>query len=262
MVPSSKPCRSLLLLSALLILLGAKPASAQWAVYDMRMVADAEASVNFTHYTGAYIVAPLAGGAASIVFTTETDGRFYAVAENGARFFVAGNNLKRRAVISASASVGTSQSMYLASGPLNNTRSYTVLQQKGVAIIASDLFGQLMTSDDEHLAAGPASDGSLGVVGTASFKGFFRKDLADRLDAEAPTMGQAVEVITTLLAKYGYQSESETPQVTTTSKTLDPVLAPVVSAAPVDVPGGAESSLFPPGSREALIHSLLQQPTK
>ncbi|MDB6139720.1 MAG: hypothetical protein JWO94_2792 [Verrucomicrobiaceae bacterium] len=259
MVQPSRTCLSLLMISTLLILLGSVSARAQWAVYDLRMSTDEEASVNFVHYTGAYLVAPLSGGAASLIFTTETEGRSYAVAENAARFFVAANAAKRRAVVSAVASSGSSQSMYQASGPLNTTRSYTIRGQKSVAIVASDLYGQLMTSDDEHLASGPASDGSLGVVGVAAFRGFLRKDLSDRLDAEAPTMSQAVDVITTLLQKYGYQSESESD----TRPLVDSsILQPPVPPAPTADVFGAEGSLFPPGSREEMEKTLLQQSTK
>ena len=226
MAPSLRTCRLSLVISALLIMLGTASVSAQWAVYDMRMVADQESSVNFTHYTGAYLVTPLVGVAASLVFTTEEEGRYYAVAENAAKFFVAGNQTKRRAVISATANGGTSQSMYLASGPLNNTFQYTLRGERSVAIIASDLYGYLMTADDEHLSSIPAIDGSLGVVGIASFKGFFRKDLSDRLNTEAPTMGQAVESIASLLEKYGYQSETESQTTSTASapKAIDPVV--------------------------------------
>ena len=97
------------------------------------------------------------------------------------------------------------------------------------------------------------------MVGIASFKGFFRKDLSDRLNTEAPTMGQAVESIATLLEKYGYQSESESQTTSTASapKAIDPVV-PVQSQA-LDTQGGAESSLFPPGLREEMEKSLLQQ---
>ncbi|MDB6118992.1 MAG: hypothetical protein JWO08_2773 [Verrucomicrobiaceae bacterium] len=253
MVPAKRSCRPLLLLSALLLVLGSMSASAQWAVYDMRMVADEESSVNFVHYSGVYVVAPLAGGQASLIFTTEADGRNYAVAENAARLFVAGNAGKARAVISAVASSGTSQSMYQASGPLNNTRSYVIRGDKRVAIIASDLYGQLMTSDNEHFAV-PAIDGSLGVVGLASFKGFFRKDLSDRADAEAPTMGQAVEIITTLLEKYGYQSESAETQATSTVTASQSPADPT----PINDEGSADGSLFPPGSREEMERTLLQ----
>jgi len=260
MALTSRTCRPLLLLSALLIMLGTLSASAQWAVYDMRMTTDEEASVNFVNYTGVYLVAPLAGGQASLIFTTEADGRVYTVAENAARFFLASNSTKARAVVSAVASGATSQSMYQASGPLNTTRSYVIRGEKRVAIIASDIYGHLMTSDDEHLAVIPAIDGSKAVVGVAGFKGFFRKDLSDRLDTEAPTMSQAVEVITDLLQKYGYQSETE-PQPAPVPVAPQP---PVARATAVEEPddASADGSLFPAGLREEMEKTLLQQPTR
>jgi len=254
-LPPFFPFRSHLL-GALLILLGALPASAQWVVYDMRMQADEEVSVNFVHYSGAYLIAPLQGGAASLVFTTEeAGGHYFALAENAARYFVAANALRRRAVVSASANVGTAQSLYQASGALDTSITYWENGQSRQAVIASNLAGQLMTADDEHLVSTPASDGSLGVFGVASFKGFFRKDLADKLDAEAPTMQQAVAVIAGLLQRYGYQPELDADQVSVAAQPNDPPPIP-------PSPGTADGSLFPAGSRDAMATSLLQNPTK
>ena len=246
------------LLASLLLLAGSVPAFAQWVVYDMRMISDQQVSVNFEHYSGAYLVAPLNGGAASLIFTTEEGGRFYAVAQDAARFFVAGDNTKRRAVFSALAAVGTSQSMYMASGALNSTYSYVVRGEKNIAIVATELNGHLMTADDEQQTLLPSLDGSKGVVGEASFKGFFRKDLSDVLNAGAPTTDQAVESVTSLLEKYGYESEL-TPR---------PAAAAATPAAPAPAqPQGsdsdttAEGSLFPAGLREEMEQSLRQQPT-
>ncbi len=247
------------LASLLLMLAGSMPAFAQWVVYDMRMISDQEVSVNFAHYSGAYLVAPLGGGAASLILTTEEGGRFYAVAQDAARFFVAGDTTKRRAVFSALAAVGTSQTMYLASGALNNTYSYVNLNEKNIAIVATELTGHLMTADDEQRALLPSLDGSKGVVGEASFKGFFRKDLSDRLNADSPTMDQAVESITGLLEKYGYESELSPRPATTGAEAAQP--APFAQPQGSDSDTTAEGSLFPPGLREEMEQSLRQQPT-
>ena len=268
------------LLLAVLSVVASPSARAQWAVYDMRMVADQESSVNFTHYTGAYLIAPLDGGQGSLIFTTEDEGRLYAVAQDVARFFIAGNQTKRRAVLSATADVGSSQSMYMASGALNNTFQYLLRGQRTVAIIASDITGQLMTADDERYATIPAIDGSKGVVGVASLKGFFRKDLSERLCADSPTMDQAVESITTLLEQYGYQSETSghgtAPQAVNTQAahtvpvagsssasaaaptTFTPSSTPATPANPSSTIDG---SLFPAGLREDMERMLTLQPT-
>ena len=52
-------------------LLSAASARAQWVVYELSFEADEDSSVNFQFYTGAYVVAPLNGGVASILLTTE-----------------------------------------------------------------------------------------------------------------------------------------------------------------------------------------------
>ena len=255
----------LLFMLGLCLIMAAGSARAQWAVYDMRMVADEDASVNFVHYTGVYVVAPLGGGNASLIFTTEDGGRLYATAQDAAKFFVAGNLNKRRAVVAAQANIGSSQTMYLASGAMNSTFQYVLRGERNVAIIANDLSGQLMTADDEGSAL-PSLDGSKGVMGTASFKGFFRRDLSERLSAEAPTMDQAVEGITALLEKYGYQSETvpvrpatavTTPTTSSTSSSeaavpfrQDNAPQPATDTVP---------SLFPAGMREEMEKMLLQE---
>ncbi len=239
------------LLGALLLLLGALPASAQWVVYDMRMLAEEASSVNFVHYSGAYLIAPMKGGPASLVFTTEENGgHYFALAQNGARYFVAANAAKRRAVISASANVGTSQSLYQASGALDTQVTYfDANRQAHTDVVAFTLTGHLMTSDDEHLATAPAADGSLGVVGEAVFKGFYRKDLADKLNAEAGTMPQAITVIAGLLQKYGYQPEQDADQISVPAQPNDPLPIP-------PSPDAVDGSLFPAGSREDMERAL------
>ena len=66
-------------------------------------------------------VAPIQGGATSIILTTEEGGRYYAVSEGGGKFFVAANVQTRKAVFSAAALGGSGQVFYAASGHLNRS---------------------------------------------------------------------------------------------------------------------------------------------
>ena len=146
-------------------------AHAQWLVYDLRFQVDQETSVNFGPYSGAYLIAPIEGGTASMIFVTEEGGRFYTVAANSARYFIATNTIKRRAVISALSQNGTTQVMYQAGGELNSSMSYTMSGERRGARVPLDLAGVMLASDNESEAVVPGSDASIGLVGSASMNG-------------------------------------------------------------------------------------------
>lgn len=241
-----------MLLTALL--LGGGAVQAQWLVYDIRFQAEQETSVNFGPYSGAYLIAPIEGGAASMIFVTEEGGRFYAVAPGSTRYFIATNTARRRAVISALSHTGTSQVMYQASGELNSTMSYTVGGQRRGARVALDLTGTLLASDTEAEAQVPGPDGSIGVVGSARMKGSLRVDLSRILNQTEMPMNDALGTVVGLLEKYGYQAEEgstvvEPLQLPTTTAVNEPAPAPEPSTPVENAP---DSSLFPPGTREEM----------
>jgi len=184
--------------AALIWLIGIAGASAQWLVYELRFTPE-EDSVNFSFYTGGYVVVPAEGGAATIILTTEEGGRYYAVAESSGKYFVAANAGVRKAVFAAAALTSTAQAFYTASGHMNrslllNTRSWRV---------AETLTGRLMAADDES-ATGPAPDGSFGVVGSALITGVLREDLTANASAAFQSQNVATAYIIELLEKYGY----------------------------------------------------------
>jgi hypothetical protein len=217
---------------------------AQWLVYDLRFQVDQETSVNFGPYSGAYLIAPIEGGTASMIFVTEEGGRFYTVAANSARYFVATNMAKRRAVVSASTQTGTAQVMYQASGALNSTMAYTVAGERRGARIPLDLAGMMMASDDEKEAMVPGVDASIGMVGTATMKGSLRVDLSRIVNESEMPMSNAIAALSTLLEKYGYQTEDAA-----TAQPVAPAPAPIPQQ---PVAGQPDNSLFPVGSREEM----------
>lgn len=181
-------------------------ARAQWLVYELRFQEEA-GSVNFSFYTGAYVVAPLKGGAASIVFTTETGGNFYAAAENSMRYYMAVNKGVQQAVLSAFTINGTAQAFYSASGYLTTTVDYVENGVTRTMSVPSELAGMLLASDDESNNT-PAADGSRGMIGRASIKGVLRRDLTDITNQTGFTMHDAMASITTLLEKYNYHPDT------------------------------------------------------
>ncbi len=191
------------LYAALVWLTGAVGASAQWLVYELRFTPEAD-SVNFSFYTGGYVVVPAEGGAATIVLTTEEDGRFYAVAESSGKYFVAANARTRKAVVTAVAFTGTSQAFYTAAGPMNRS---LLLSGGGAAPrswrVAETLTGRLMAADDES-ATGPAPDGSFGMVGSALITATLREDLTTNASSVFNSQNAATAYLIELLEKYGY----------------------------------------------------------
>ncbi len=191
------------MLVATLWLAGAAACQAQWLVYELQFTPEAE-SVNFTSYRSAYLVAPANGGAATMVLTTDEGGQYYAVADSGAKFFLAANSTQRKAAFSALAVAGNSQALYTASGHLN--RSLLLDGPDGspkVLRVAENLSGRLMAADDES-DKGPAEDGSIGMIGSALITGTLREDLTSIVTQHFSSLQLATAYITELLEKYGY----------------------------------------------------------
>lgn len=244
----------LLRLASFLIFFFAAIASAraQWLVYELRFQEEA-GSVNFSFYTGAYVVAPLKGGAASIVFTTEAGGNFFAASENSMRYYMAVNKGVQQAVLSAFTINGTAQAFYSASGYLTTTVDYVENGVTRTMSVPSELAGMLLASDDESNNT-PAADGSRGMIGRASIKGALRRDLTDITNQTGFTMHDAVASITTLLEKYNYRPDTgdaadaaaaDTPATTTSTQTSTTTESDV-------------SALF--GSQQVEISSASQAP--
>jgi hypothetical protein len=226
------------LLCCLSILAGSPGALANWLVYELKLVPDEASSLNFQFYTGAYVVVPVTGGAASLVLTTEDQGRFYAVAEGGARAFTAANPATRRTVISALALNGSAQACYTASGLVNQALSLPSPQGLRSYRVAGTLQGQLIASDDDSEAQTLPADGSLGMVGTARIDGTLRQDLTYNASQYA-SLADVVLYLTGLLEHYGYAPDNGEP-VTAVS---------TIEGHAID--GSTDASLFPAGSAAA-----------
>ena len=236
------------ILATLMALTIATGASAQWMVYDVRIQPDEEASVNFNAYTGIYLIAPIEGGAATMVFATENAGRLYAVSRDAGRYFVAANAEKRRGVFSSIVIDGTVHAMYQARGALNSTVSYFVNGQRRATLVPLTMAGTFIASDSETGVVVPES-ADIGVVGHAALKASFRGDLTRILmDQRDQSQHNATKVISDLLEKYGYRPDTEplAPQ-----EPAEPTPVP-----PTETPANQDGTLFPPGSKEEMERSL------
>lgn len=201
MVPTTR--LNPLFLAAALWLTAMAGAQAQWLVYELTFTPE-EDSVNFSSYKSAYLVAPANGGPATMVLTTDDGGRYFAVADSGAKFFLAANATQRKAAFSALAIAGNSQALYTASGHLN--RSLLLDSADGgqkVLRVAETLQGRLMAADDES-DRGPSADGSIGMIGSALITGTLREDLTGIATRHFTSQTLAVSYVVELLEKYGY----------------------------------------------------------
>lgn len=204
-MPFHSPFRKLVLLACLCIA-AASQGQAQWLVYELVFSPEAD-SVNFSSYRSAYLVAPARGGAATLILTTDEGGRSYAVADGGAKFFLAANAEHRKAAFSALAIAGNSQALYTASGDLNRSLLLDTPDGQTVLRVAERLQGRLMAADDES-DKGPAADGSIGMIGSATISGTLREDLTTSVTRHFTGQNLAVAYVIELLEKYGYSSES------------------------------------------------------
>jgi hypothetical protein len=195
-----------LLCLALCCLLGVTSASAEWLVYEFKFTPE-EDSVNFSTYTGAYIVAPAQGGEASIILTTEDGGRYYAVSEGGGKFFVAANQHQRKAVFSAAVLRGSAQAFYAVSGRLNRSLLLDTPDGTRSLRVAEFIEGRLIAADDEGGLA-PAADGSFGMIGGATIQGVLREDLTANATLTYTSLAGATNYVVELLEKYGYNLDT------------------------------------------------------
>lgn len=192
--------------AALVWVLGAAGASAQWLVYELKFTPEAEESVNFSFYSGGYVVVPAGGGPATFVLTTEEGGRFYAVAESSGKYFVAANVNVRKAVFTATSFTGTSQAFYMAGGAMNRSLLLGAGASAKAWRVAEYMTGRLLAADDES-ATGPAADGSFGVTGSALITATLREDLTTNSSAAFASQNAAANYIIELLEKYGYEPD-------------------------------------------------------
>lgn len=200
MIPA--PRFTLLLLAATLWLASLSGVHAQWLIYELVFTPEAD-SVNFSSYRSAYLVAPANGGAATMVLTTDEGGRFFAVADSGAKFFLAANATQRKVAFSALAVSGNSQALYTASGHLNRSLLLDTPDGQRVLRVAESLTGRLLAADDES-DKGPAEDGSIGMIGSAVITGTLREDLTGIATRHFTAQNLAVAYVVELLEKYGY----------------------------------------------------------
>jgi len=229
------------------------PANAQWMVYDVRINADQENSVNFNPYTGIYLVVPVDGGPTTMIFATENAGRLYAVSREAGRYFIAANAQKRRGVFSSIVIDRTVQAMYQATGALNGTLAYRLDGEHRATRIPLSMSGTFMASDSEMETAVP--DGAdIGVAGQAALTATFRTDLTRILQDQAqPTLENSIQLISSLLEKYGYQPDTE--PLPGTELESAPV-QPLPPAPPQEPQPSVDGSLFPPGTREEMERAL------
>lgn len=199
------PFRKMLLLACLCLSV-ASSGHAQWLVYELVFSPEAD-SVNFSSYRSAYLVAPARGGAATLILTTDECGRSYAVADGGAKFFLAANAEQRKTAFSALAITGNSQALYTAAGDLNRSLLLDTPEGQTVLRVAERLQGRLMAADDES-DKGPAADGSIGMIGSATITGTLREDLTTLVTRHFTGQNLAVAYVVELLEKYGYSPDS------------------------------------------------------
>jgi hypothetical protein len=225
---------------------------AQWIVYDLSIKTLDNHSTNFDTYAGAYLIAPVEGGKATLIYLTEKEGRYYTVQPDTARYFMAANLHQRRAGISTAVQNGTSQTMLQLTGDMNVEVDYRVGTEKRKAQVAGALTGILMSSDDESQLTDLPADGSFGVIGMSQITAQYRADLSRLINEKPSTPQVAVNQILALLQRYGYRPEEELLLLeqyqVNRSNTLPSTASPIIHepTEPLEIaPASSNGSLFP-----------------
>lgn len=234
----------LLTISILALLLPAFPMAAAdggWLVYELHFTPQVDENVNFEFYSGAYLIAPVTGGAGSMILTTQEGGAVYAVSDQSVRVFTAANPQVQRTVFAALALNGTAQATYNASGVVDQTVSLP--GDKGLSSYqaASVLRGRLIATDDDSELEALPEDGRIGMIGFALLEGGLRQDLSYNA-SQHDTLEKAVLYLTGLLEQYGYTEEGrQATEGTATPAAADETTQPATA-------DNTDASLFPAGS--------------
>ena len=175
-------------------------------------------SINFRPFQGGYYIAPIEGGAGTLLLTRQTGKQktYYAFTSFG-QLFLAKSGSKRKAVISTSTGSqlvdfgSISTTALFAIGDANETKELKTASTEGNVFYAEELTGYSVSADSETdlpFASNAASD--VGVAGATTLRA--KLDQARTEDAlkRNLTVSATLALITADLAESGYTDGLDT----------------------------------------------------
>lgn len=194
-----------LLLPFLAFFLVVSPAAAQLAVYRLDFEPTGE-SINYRSYQSGYYIAPMTGGAGSLVLLLTIGGvkEYYTYSEFG-ELFVAVSGDKRKAVFTATAANTVSTTTFYAIGDANQQVRVETRAAESQVYVAAKLSGYSVSADSERdLPFSSAGSTDVGVAGAAYLHCTFDEGRSAAANRESRTLEDEVTNLQEFLASKGY----------------------------------------------------------
>jgi hypothetical protein len=178
-------------------------ATAQMLVYRLDFETVGE-TINFTPHQGGFYVAPVNGGAGTLILTRTNGGKKYYTYANFGEMFIALKNKARKAVLTATAANSVSTTTFFAIGDTDQTLDVTT-RFSNEALVATELKGYAVSADSERdipFSSTNATD--IGVAGASYFTCRLDEGLTRGAIATNNDLQSEVTELTNQLRDLGY----------------------------------------------------------
>jgi len=216
-------CLRRTILASAFLLLSCLSATAQTqefvAIYELNFSEPDPGAVNYSYYTGGFLIVPGNNGTASFVLTLEEDGeKVYAIAQDSAEVFFVSDGDNTAAVARARSDRDTAQSSLLLTGKPDRD----LYRPKSNLRVASKLKGKFLASDSESGEAFDPDEG-IGFVGISDVQLRFSSSRSDLANYTSKTVAESIESLERELTFRGFQNEVIEEEVTTEDTTTTTV---------------------------------------
>lgn len=199
-------CPLVAFFAALLLLsVSATQGFGQLVIYKLTFDVAGE-TINYRPYQGGFYVAPIEGGAGTLILTLTTGGQkqFYQYANFG-ELFVAVKGENRKVVLSATAANTVSTTTFFAIGTANDEKEVETRSSDGKIFIAKELKGYAVSADSERdLPYASSSPTDIGVAGVSYLRALIDDRRTDDAIKNSRTLTDQVTLLTTNLTDDGY----------------------------------------------------------
>lgn len=189
----------------LLFSVSASQGFGQLVIYKLTFDVAGE-TINYRPYQGGFYVAPIEGGAGTLILTLTTGGQkqFFQYANFG-ELFVAVKGENRKVVLSATAANTVSTTTFFAIGTANDEKEVETRSSDGKIFIAKELNGYAVSADSERdLPYASSSPTDIGVAGVSYLRALIDDARTDDAIKNNRTLVDQVTLLTTNLTDDGY----------------------------------------------------------
>jgi hypothetical protein len=168
-------------------------------------------NINYRPYEGGFYVAPVQGGAGSLILTLTTGGkkRYFTYASFGA-VFVAVKGSTKKMVLSATAASDVSTTVFYAIGTADKEIDFDTRNSSGSALIASKMVGYAVSADSEQDLPYSGSTSNVGVAGASTLTVKIDESLTHIANKNGNAVNDEVTDLQNILIKAGYTDGKNT----------------------------------------------------